>query len=536
MVRNLGYPGTTDGASNCCVLATSMLALGRQLGFGKLGGEERSCVMRTTVLSAVLLAAAVASPCFAQQWAEKMFDAKRHDFGTIARSAKAEYEFTFKNIYVEDVHIASARPSCGCTSVRLKGDRSTYKTYETGAVIAHINSDKFLVTKGATITVTIDRPFRAEVQLQVSAYIRSDVVLDPGSVEFGTVDQGTPAEQTIEVSIPANRSLQITEVKSNSPYLQASLSQARRDWQETSYQLKVRLDPRTPPGYVNDHLMLVTNDYRRTQIPVPVEGSVLPAIAVSPNWLLFGVLEPGQKAVRQVVVRGKTPFRITGMTAEGGGFAFDLKAAQEPKRLHVVPVTFVAGDQAGKLTRRIHVETDRGGATADLYAQAVVEGTPSGTVLAEHREEVKPSGQSPSGEQSPPTGQNQTSQPPATGQNPPAGTAPAASAQGTVDPTGLTQTTPDPPAPDAAVPDPPAVSQTGQSASAQDAAAEPLLPGDRFPRLQRLMGATAAGEFTAAGGPGGQQTLPAFERPAPSEQPPPPQPGRIFGSRFLGRR
>ena len=31
---------------------------------------------------------------------------REHDFGTVARGAKAEYRFDFENLYMEDVHVA----------------------------------------------------------------------------------------------------------------------------------------------------------------------------------------------------------------------------------------------------------------------------------------------------------------------------------------------------------------------------------------------------------------------------------------------
>ena len=52
----------------------------------------------------------------AQEWARKMFEVRSHDFGSVARDAKTEYEFVLQNIYEEDVHIASVRASCGCTT------------------------------------------------------------------------------------------------------------------------------------------------------------------------------------------------------------------------------------------------------------------------------------------------------------------------------------------------------------------------------------------------------------------------------------
>jgi hypothetical protein len=109
------------------------------------------------------------SPCSAQEWADKMFTARSYDFGNIARGAKAEFAFELTDLYLEDVHIASVRASCGCTTPRIEKD--TLKTYEKGAVIAHINSDRLLGNQGSTITVTIDKPQYAQVQLHVKVHI-----------------------------------------------------------------------------------------------------------------------------------------------------------------------------------------------------------------------------------------------------------------------------------------------------------------------------------------------------------------------------
>ena len=67
-------------------------------------------------LVALALAMSAWSGAFGQEWAARMFESTEHNFGTVARGAKAEYEFVFSNIYLEDVHVASVRTSCGCTT------------------------------------------------------------------------------------------------------------------------------------------------------------------------------------------------------------------------------------------------------------------------------------------------------------------------------------------------------------------------------------------------------------------------------------
>jgi len=116
-----------------------------------------------------------------------MFATTSHDFGTVARGQRTEFEFVLENLYVEDVHIASVRASCSCTTPEIKTD--TLKTHQKGAILAKYNTAAFLGPKGATLTVIFDKPFWAEVQLNVRGFIRSDVLLQPGSVDFGSVDQ-----------------------------------------------------------------------------------------------------------------------------------------------------------------------------------------------------------------------------------------------------------------------------------------------------------------------------------------------------------
>ena len=143
---------------------------------------------KTCLAWLLLLVAAPCSPAFAQKWATDMFAQTSYDFGVIARGAKAEHRFKIENIYVEDAHIKSVKSSCGCTTPTLTKDR--LKTWDTAEVVVAIDTRRYLEHKDATITVVFDKPFPAEVQLQVHCNIRGDVVVQPGVVDFGTVLQG----------------------------------------------------------------------------------------------------------------------------------------------------------------------------------------------------------------------------------------------------------------------------------------------------------------------------------------------------------
>jgi hypothetical protein len=322
------------------------------------------------ILIIIVAVAASYTPCLGQEWARKMFKTTDYDFGSVARGAKAEYRFAFENLYLEDIHVASVRTSCGCTAPTV--ETPLLKTYEQGTILAHFNTDAFQGQRGATLTVTIDKPFHAEVQLQVRGFIRSDVAVEPGSVQFGSIDQGIGFTQTVAVNYGGWGDWRIVDVKSANPHISAQAIEARRSNGQISYTLKVLVDASTPPGYLNDHLMLVTSEGATRQIPVLVEGRVMPSITVSPTALFMGVVQPGQKVTKQLVVKGKKAFRILGINCDDPSFQFDTSKEESAKELHLIPVTFTAGTDAGKVVKSIKIKTDQGPMAPELAAYAVV--------------------------------------------------------------------------------------------------------------------------------------------------------------------
>lgn len=322
--------------------------------------------MRRAIVAAVgLLCVGLSAAARAEDWADKMFSSLRHDFGSVARSAKAEHRFVITNLYKEDVRVAGVRSSCGCTTPTVS--KSVLKTYEKGEIVAVFNTDRFLGQKNATITVTFDQPFYAEVQLQISGDIRSDLVLEPGGIEFGNVEFGAGASRTIDVHHLRRKDWRIVDVRSSNPSLTASLAPSRKTG---GFLLQVGLKPDAPVGMVQDQIIVVTNDPAAPEFAVTIEGRVLPEITVSPASLFLGVLEPGQKVTKQVVLKGKRPFKIVDVKCNST--AFEFAPNEDPKAVHLVPVTFVA-DKEGRIAQKIHIETDLGQqAAADLVAYAQV--------------------------------------------------------------------------------------------------------------------------------------------------------------------
>ncbi len=299
------------------------------------------------------------SAAMAQDWAREMFDHTSHDFGVVARGAKVEHVFTMQNIYVEDVRIADIRSTCGCTVPEV--DRRLLKTWEKAQIKVVIDTRRFLGRKDATLSVRLDQPFPAEVQLHTHCYIRGDVVVEPGEVRFGTVVQATAAQQRVSVRYAGRTDWRIERAESRNPYLEAQAVEAAdsaRALGRINYDLLVTLKAGAPAGYLREELLLVTNDYssQSARIPVMVQAVVVPAVTVRPSPLLMPVLAIGQSATRQLVVQAARPFRVTGVECDDPRFRFKLP--EDARTVQLIPVTFTAAGSAGQVARTVKIATD----------------------------------------------------------------------------------------------------------------------------------------------------------------------------------
>ncbi len=322
----------------------------------------------------LLLAAGPAS--VAEDWATEMFDHTSHDFGVVARGQEVEHRFPLENLYEEDVCLHSVQSSCTCITPKIT--KAALKTHEKGEIVAVVDTRKFLGRKEATfrIEVTCSTKYgllKEEVQLHCYVYIRSDVVLEPGAVQFGSVPfgKGAPA-QKVSVTYAGREDWEIVRAESDNPHFELQISETGRHlekgtWRVT-YDLCVGLKADAPVGYLRDHVMLVTNDRKEdaTHVAVSVEGLVLPTVSVKPSPLMLGLISPGQEVERTLVVRGKEAFQIVAVAGPSDQFRFDV--SDQAKTLHAITVKFTAGETPGKVTGKILIKTDLPG-TQELEVQ-----------------------------------------------------------------------------------------------------------------------------------------------------------------------
>ncbi len=310
-----------------------------------------------SILASLFLVCA-ASPSMAQQWALEMFDHTTHDFGTVARGSEADHRFVVENIYEEDAQIVSVRSSCGCT--KLEYPKQVLKTWEKGEIIATLDTRGYFGKKDATITVVFNQPYHAEVQLHVHTNIRRDVVVQPGSVRFGSVAQGTAYRQKVNVDYAGRADWKIVKVECANPHLQAEVTPLQATAGQVSYQLAVTLSNKAPVGYIRGQVVLVTNDANpaAARIPVAVEATVSPPVTIRPSPL-SGEVGVGETITRRLVVQAKKPFKILKVGCDDPRFKCTVVPKSET--LYLIRVSFTAGANSEEVREKILIETDFAG-------------------------------------------------------------------------------------------------------------------------------------------------------------------------------
>src|SRR6516162_5777856 len=140
-----------------------------------------------SVLGGWLLLGASAFSARADAWTDALFPENRHDFGMVPRGVKVKHDFMLVNRLAEPITILNLRPSCGCTSGRASA--SMLEPGRAAVIEAQMDTRNFVGMKSTVLYVTLMTAGgrEAEAGLGVTANILSDVVLNPGSIDFGTV-------------------------------------------------------------------------------------------------------------------------------------------------------------------------------------------------------------------------------------------------------------------------------------------------------------------------------------------------------------
>ena len=292
-------------------------------------------------------------------WADVLFTEKGHDFGPVPRGAKVRHPFVLTNRLAEPVSIIDVRASCGCTVGRPSA--STIAPGGSAIVEAEMDTRNFTARKVTTLIVNVRTASgrEAEVRLGVASTILSDIVLNPGTIDFGAVARGQARPLVLTIDRAGLATWKVLKMVSASRVIDATLQETARTPNLVSYALSVVVKPDAPAGPVRDEIRLITNDPETPNIPILVTARIQGDLSASPSVLAMGNVASSGGVQGRFLVRASRPFRILRVDGEGDGFKV---AAADPasKPLHVLTVSYrpEEGNSRGDLRRTFRVLTD----------------------------------------------------------------------------------------------------------------------------------------------------------------------------------
>jgi Protein of unknown function (DUF1573) len=300
------------------------------------------------------VAAQVAQP----DWIAQVFPERAHDFGIVARGSVVRYAFPIINRTEFEVRIVNWETKCGCTNVRIGSKVIPPGTQTT--IEATIDTTRFQREKSSGLKLFLDRPTVAVVDLNVNCFIRTDITMAPGLIDFGVVRLSEkPATAALTLNYAGGRpGWEIADMKTQTAKVKAIAKELGRSADgRIQWNITATLGTGLTNGYFKDEITLITNDSPPQTIPISVVANVQSAISVSPSIINFGPLKPGQSVSKTVRLRSASPFSISKLSGSEPG----LEAAEEKTGSaadHTINVTLKAPDTPGPFHAVLKVESD----------------------------------------------------------------------------------------------------------------------------------------------------------------------------------
>ncbi len=315
--------------------------------------------MRRVMILLATSAVLAARPSAAQPWIDAVLPERQFDFGTVARGSKIHHAFKLINRTSQDIHIATWETKCGCTEVRV-GAREIPPATQT-TIEAVIDTSRFQGFKSSGLTLVIDRPEYARVDLNLTCFIRGDIMFNPGQVDFGIVQRTAQPTVSLTMSYTGGQpNWGVTRMVTQSTHVTAKVQeQARSADGQVTYRLTTTLKPTVPSGYFKDEITLFTNDPSTPTIPVSVTANVQSAVSVSPSIINLGHVRPGEVIKKTMLVRSNQaqPFKLTALKANRDELTANLDS-DSARPLHLVNIIFTAPKQPGPYNAVFKIVTD----------------------------------------------------------------------------------------------------------------------------------------------------------------------------------
>jgi hypothetical protein len=213
------------------------------------------------------------------------------DLGKIPNTAPRDVELSFINQGNAPLKIIRIKTSCICTGA--KSDKESYAPNETGIIYISFHPEDLQGPLKRTITVFTNDPKHRQVTCYLKADVQAEVRVLPRFLYVDNIQSNEVRNTTMTVSSETLKSLDITNLKSDEPFLKPVA--VRKDNQH--WEIQVRIDGAGVPKGKNRSIVYITfNTNSKVQEEILIQSFVTlkDPILVSPASVTLPGLFPGQ--------------------------------------------------------------------------------------------------------------------------------------------------------------------------------------------------------------------------------------------------
>ncbi len=239
-----------------------------------------------------------------------VFEETSHDFGRLEPGAAAEHLFRFRNEGDLELTIDQLRSGCACTAA-LRAPRAV-PPHGSGQILARLDTTNLAGPQRATITVYSNDPARRTATLTLAAEIAAAVVIDPPQLYLGPVGRGARVASAATVRA-LNERVRLGAVIAGGLRFAVQARDLADGRRGKTLDFVIAAD--APLGPFEQVVEVHVESGAPSPLRLPVVGTVLPDVTVSPPRLTFGIPAAGKPSARQLLIenRGPAPVHITGV-------------------------------------------------------------------------------------------------------------------------------------------------------------------------------------------------------------------------------
>ena len=257
--------------------------------------------MRTATTAGLALLLLASAPRAEDAAPHIAFDATDVDAGDVIRGTDAVAIFTYRNTGTAPLHIAAAKPACGCTVATFD---ATVAPGGTGKIKAEVHTADYKGPIGKAITVSHDDASQGPIMLSVRANVIGSLEIYPyPSLTIGPAmnGYGKPAFILLRKDETESGTFALSELRASVPWLQVSARKVTQaeppaDWLPAAHpgDFIVSIQTKKPPiGFSSQKVTFRTGLRREPLYTIPVTVNVRAAAVLNPESL---VLHPAPEA------------------------------------------------------------------------------------------------------------------------------------------------------------------------------------------------------------------------------------------------